>query len=147
MRVRKVNFMNVLRQIRDLPLAVYTTIAAMLMFAQSAGAQETSTSSTADVLNPIQQVEDARTAAQATTLDVDSAKTGAESLADVLIVWAAPIGLGIALLGFWLLHKANQDESGRQSKGLALGTIAIGGCTAVFLVLTFVIVEYILGTK
>ena len=138
--------MKLLLQIKDLPLAVYTTAAAMLVSAQRAAAQETS-STTADVLNPIQQVEDARTAAQATTLDVDSAKTGAESIAYVLIVWAAPIGLGIALLGFWLLHKANQDESGRQSKGLALGTIAIGGCTAVFSVLTFVIVEYIVGTK
>lgn len=136
--------MKLLKQIKDAPLAAYAAFAVLMMTAQTA---QRAVAQTADVLNPIQQVEDARTAAQATTLDVDSAKTGAESIADVLIVWAAPIGLGIALLGFWLLHKANQDESGRQSKGLALGTIAIGGCTAVFSVLTFVIVEYIVGTK
>ncbi|WP_299640552.1 hypothetical protein [uncultured Tateyamaria sp.] len=102
---------------------------------------------TADPLNPLQQIEDARTAAQNTTLDVDSAKSGAEKISDVAIYWAAPIGLLIALFGFYLLHKANQDESGRTSTGGALGTILIGGCTAVFSVLTFVAVEYLIGTK
>lgn len=102
---------------------------------------------TADVTQPIQQIEDARTAAQNTTLDADNAKGAAEKIADVLIVWAAPIGLLMALFGFYLLYKANQDESGRSSKGVAFATIIIGGCTAVFSVLTFVVVEYIIGTK
>lgn len=133
--------MKLWTQIKDAPLAFYAFAASMALAVKPAAAQ------TADVLNPIQQVEDARTAAQATTLDVDSAKSGAEKIADVAIVWAAPIGLLIALFGFYLLHKANQDESGRTGKGMALGTILIGGCTAVFSVLTFVAVEYIIGTK
>ena len=138
--------MKLWNKIKDAPLALYVyAVTALTMTAQRAAAQ--ATGGTADVLNPIQQVEDARTAAQATTLDVDSAKSGAEKIADVLIVWAAPIGLGIALFGFWLLHKANQDESGRTGKGMALATIGIGGVTAVFSVITFVIVEYIIGTK
>lgn len=133
--------MKLWNKIKDAPLALFALVASAQMVAQRAAAQ------TADVMNPIQQVEDARTAAQATTLDVDSAKSGAEKIADVLIVWAAPIGLGIALFGFYLLHKANQDESGRTGKGMALFTIMIGGLTAVFSVLTFVVVEYIIGTK
>lgn len=132
--------MSLWNKIKDAPLALYVFAASMIP-AQRAAAQ------TADVLNPIKQVEDARSAAQKTTLDVDSAKSGAEKIADVAIVWAAPIGLVIALFGFYLLHKANQDESGRTSKGVALGTILIGGCTCVFSVLTFVAVEYIIGTK
>lgn len=133
--------MKLWKTIKEAPLALSAVAASLMMAANRAVAQ------TADVLNPIQQVEDARTAAQATTLDVDSATSGAENIADVMIVWAAPIGLGIALLGFWLLHKANQDESGRTGKGMALMTIGIGGCTVVFSVLTFVLVEYIIGTK
>ncbi|WP_273794825.1 hypothetical protein [Brucella intermedia] len=132
--------MKLWNKIKDAPLALYVFAASMIP-AQRVAAQ------TADVLNPIKQVEDARSAAQKTTLDVDSAKSGAEKIADVAIVWAAPIGLVIALFGFYLLHKANQDESGRTSKGVALGTILIGGCTCVFSVLTFVAVEYIIGTK
>lgn len=116
-------------------------LAASTVWAIQASAQ------TADVTQPIQQVADARTAAQNTTLDTDNAKGAAEQIADVLIVWAAPIGLFMALFGFYLLYKANQDESGRTSKGVALTTIIIGGCTAVFSVLTFVVVEYIIGTK
>lgn len=134
--------MTVWTQIKEAPLSLYVAASASLaMIGSKAAAQ------TADVLSPIQQVEDARTAAQDTTLDVDSAKTGAENIADIAIVWAAPIGLVIALFGFFLLHKANQDESGRTGKGMALGTILIGGCTCVFSVFTFVIVEYLLGTK
>lgn len=134
--------MKLWNTIKEAPLAAHVLAASFVaVTSQRAVAQ------TADVLAPIQQVEDARTAAQNTTLDLESAKTGAESVADVAIVWAAPIGLLIALFGFYLLHKANQDESGRTGKGMALGTIAIGGCTAVFSVLTFVVVEYIIGTK
>lgn len=129
-----------LSNIKNAPIALTAIVMSNLFVAQRALAE-------ADVLNPIKTVEDARAAAQATTLDVDSATTGAENIADTLIVWAAPIGLAIALFGFYLLHKANQDESGRTSKGAALLTIVIGGCTAVFSVLTFVIVEYIIGTK
>lgn len=122
--------------------AIYAwALAASTVYAVQASAQ------TADVTQPIQQIEDARTAAQNTTLDTDNAKGAAEQIADVLIVWAAPIGLFMALFGFYLLYKANQDESGRTSKGVALTTIIIGGCTAVFSVLTFVVVEYIIGTK
>lgn len=139
--------MKLWNQIKDAPLALYAFAASLTMTAKQAAAQATGGSTTADVLNPIQQVEDARTAAQNTTLDVDSAKSGAEKIADVAIVWAAPIGLLIALFGFYLLHKANQDESGRTGKGMALATILIGGCTCVFSVLTFVAVEYIVGTK
>lgn len=136
--------MKIWTQIKDAPLAIYAyAVAATTVTVTQAVAQ----TATADVLNPIQQVEDARIAALATTLDVDSAKSGAEKIADVLIVWAAPIGLFIALLGFWMLHKANQDDSGRTSKGIPLATIALGGATAIFSVLTFVIVEYIVGTK
>lgn len=134
--------MKLWNAIKDAPLALYVyAVTTLTVMSQRAAAQ------TADVLNPIQQVEDARTAAQATTLDADSAKGAAEKVADVLIVWAAPLGLGVALFGFWLLHKANQDESGRTSKGVALASIIIGGCTAVFSVLTFVVVEYFVGTK
>ncbi|MFP1645624.1 hypothetical protein [Pontitalea aquivivens] len=133
--------MKIWNKIKDAPLAVAVYATTALMAGKQAMAQ------TADVLNPIQQVEDARVAAQNTTLDVDSAKSGAEKIADVAIVWAAPIGLLIALFGFYLLHKANQDESGRTGKGMALATIAIGGCTCVFSVLTFVFVEYVVGTK
>lgn len=132
--------MNLLRKIMDLPYALSATAVAYAFTARTALAD-------ADVLNPIQQVEDAREAAQNTTLDVDSAKSGAEKFADVLIYFAAPLGLAVALFGFWMLHKANQDESGRTSKGVALTTIIIGGCTAVFSALTFVAVEYIVGTK
>lgn len=123
--------------------AVYAwALAASSFYALQASAQ-----TTADVTQPIKQIEDARTAAQKTTLDTANAKGAAEQIADVLIVWAAPIGLFMALFGFYLLYKANQDESGRTSKGVALTTIIIGGCTAVFSVLTFVVVEYIIGTK
>lgn len=131
--------LNPLRLANEALLGVSVAIAGLAL---SAGR-----SLAADVTAPIKQVEDARAAAKDTTLDAAGAKGSAETIADILIVWAAPIGLGIALFGFWLLHKANQDESGRASKGAALGTIILGGFTAVFSVLTFVVVEYVLGTK
>ncbi len=121
--------------------AVYAwTFLASSFYALQASAQ-------VDVTQPIGVIEDARTAAQATTLDADNAQGAANQIAETLIVWAAPIGLFMALFGFYLLYKANQDESGRASKGVALTTIIIGGFTVVFSVVTFIVVEYLLGTK
>ena len=127
---------------------VAISAAAFAMQARLALAQDTGggDGDFADVGAPIDQISQARDQAADSNLTAEDAVTTAENIGNLLIVWAAPIGLAIALFGFYLLYQANNDDSGRTSKGPAFFTIIIGGCTAVFSVLTFMVINYFLGS-
>lgn len=101
----------------------------------------------ADPTQPLEVVKKAREAARKSTLAEGDVKNLFDTISDLLIYGAVPIGLFFGLLGFFMLHTANQDDSGRSKKGPAFWAMGIGMGTMVFSVILGVGIEYFLGTK
>lgn len=118
------------------------TIVAMgsMMMATEALAQ-------ADPTQPLQQVEDARTAARDSTIDVDSFETGASNVTDTIIFLGVPLGIGVALWGVYDIWKQTKDENARRGPGTGIIAICAGAAMTVVAVVTSVPTEYFLGTN
>lgn len=121
------------------------TTASILLVAGGAHAQGTSTT---DVGAPLDQLKQARTKAENSALDAESAKSGATKVVDVLIYGAAALGLALALLSAYKLYKAAQEgEQSRESTGKSIAGLILGSLITVIAIVVGVVVNYAAGDQ
>lgn len=96
------------------------TLDAMSAFAQSI-----------DPAAPLDFLRTSREKAAASNLNVDSVTSGGGSLATIVAVFSAVVGLVLCAFSGHKLYRSVQDENSRESTGASIGGFAIGACLTI----------------